>query len=382
MKQERNLLQRMGIFLFTICLVIGALWVTLNRDMINFDNFHRWRRYGELSLTEQGESEHFSHGGGESASFALADQGAVMVSQSGSRYYSLTGDIYAERVVNYKNPVLREGKTTSVLYDAGGNTLLVYGEQKELFSLSLGDEGSVLSARLNENDWLVVVTQESGYKGVVTVYNQSYQGVMNISLSTTYVMDAYLSPDNKKIALVTIGQSGGEFQSTLHIYSIGKEEAEAEVPLYNQVVLDLDYEKDTIWLLCEKAVILIDTSKYEKKSWSFSGYYLKNATFGGNGFGTLLLGKYRAGTADRLVTVDSEGELITELALSGSPLSLASAGNYIAYLTGERFVLYNPQLEEYGSLGDVNHANSVAVTSDGTVLLASNQEAWLYVPQK
>lgn len=381
MKEERNMLQRLGIFLFTICLVVAALWVTLNRDLINFDNFNRWRRYGELTLSEQGESEHFSHGGGELATFALADQGAVMVSQSGSRYYSLTGDIYAERVVSYKNPVLHEGKTTSVLYDAGGNYLLVYGDQKEVFSLHLGDEGSILSARLNENDWLIVVTQETGYKGVVTVYNQNYQAVMNIRLSTTYVMDAYLSPDNKKMALITIGQTQGEFHSDLHIYGLGKEEAEAEIPLYNQVVLDLDYEKDIIWLLCEKAVIIVDTSKYEQQSWTFTGQYLKNASFGGTGYATLLLGKYRAGTADYLVTINEKGEIIAERSLIGSPLALESAGNYIGYLTSDRFVLYTPELEEYGMLEDVSHANALALTADGTVLLASNQEAWLYIPQ-
>lgn len=381
MRGQRSIFQRFGLFLFTILLAMFALWYTLNKDTINFDNFHRWMRYGDLELSIYGESEAFLHAGGEMASFALAEQGFVMVSQSGSRYYTLTGDVFAERVVNFSNPVIHIGNQSIVTYDAGGQGLWVYGEQEEKFALNLGDTGDILSARLNQNDWLTVVSQESGYKGVVTVYNKDYDPIMNISLSSTYVMDAFLSPDNKKVALVTIGQEDGVFQSNLLLYTVGNEDKAAEnISFSGQVVLDMDYEKDYIWLLCEKNLILVDANNFELQSWSFSGQYLKDATLTGDGFATLLLGKYRAGTADRLVTIGKNAQVLGEVSLSSSPLAVSSAGNYTAYLTSESLTLYTSNLEEYASLEEIRHANELAVTADGTVLLASNQEAWLYVP--
>lgn len=382
MKQEqRSLGYRIWIFVFTIFLGISALWVTLNRDAISFDRFKRWLRYGELQLSEQGLTEPFPHAGGDMASFAFAQQGVLMVSQSGGRYYSLTGESFAERAVSFKNPVLHAGSQNTVLYDAGGKVLLVYGEQEEKFSLSFGSDSTVLSARMNSNDWMVVVTQSGGYKGVVTVYNKDFQPIMDISLSTTYITDAYISPDNKKLAIITIGQEKGEFYSNLLVFALGQQaEPLEECSFLGQVILDMNYEKDHIWLLCEKQLIIVDTSTFEQEVFLFSGQYLKNYTLTGDGFATLLLGKYRAGTANTLVTVGATGEILAEQSITSSPLSVSSAGNYLAYLSGEQFILYNSKLEELGVLDEIGHANEISVSEDGTVLLSSKQDAWLFVP--
>lgn len=383
MRKEKNLFQRFGIFLVTVVLVILAITITMNRDLLNLDGFRRWLLYGDLELSAQGESEAFAHGGGEQSSFALSSQGVMMVSKSGSRYYSFRGGVFTERVVSYTNPVLHSGGQGTVLYDAGGKVLSVYSEEVEKFALGLGSEDTVLTARMNGNDWLVVVTQESGYKGVVTIYDNLFHTIMEIGLSTTFVMDACISPDNKQVAVVTVGQSGGVFESKLLIYDVAEStDSPKETMVFTgKVILDMDYESDYIWLLSEKELILVDIKDYSRNSWSFSGSYLKDANLEGDGFATLLLGQYRAGTANRLVTIDGSGKVLGDLAVTNSPLALSSAGQYIAYLAGERFVLYTPELKEYAVLEDVNHANETAVSPDGTVLLASPQEAWLFLPQ-
>ncbi len=307
---RKSLLERVGLFLITVVLVLGAIALTMNRDVLNFDAFRRWLLYGDLELSLYGESDSFSHGGGDNASFSLLDKGLVMVSKAGSRFYSFHGDVTAERVVSYSNPVLDQGDQATVVYDAGGQGLCVYSNEKEVFALGLGSEDAIISARFNEKDWLTVVTQEKGYKAVVTVYNKQFETVMIISLSTTFVTDAYLSPDNQSVVLVTVGQTAGVFQSNLLLYLLDGEEPVKSLTLSGKVVLDMSYESDYIWLLCEKELILVDTEDYEKVSWSFSGEYLKDATLEGDGFATLLLGQYRAGTASRLVTVDSSGTVI------------------------------------------------------------------------
>lgn len=380
MKQDRSLVERIWFFLFTVFLAIGAIFFTLNREKFNMDGFNRWLLYGDLDVSMFGESNAFSHAGGENGIFSMLNQGVVMVSQVGSRYYSFTGEVYQERVVNYSNPMLHRGKNRAVLYDVGGRSLVVYGDEKEVFSLGLGGDDVILSARMNQNDWLVTVTRESGYRGVVRVYDGGYQPVMDIALSTTYVMDAVLSPDNKRVAVVTIGQNEGEFASTLYIYDVGSEEPVQALVFPSEVFLDIDYERNRIWILCEKSLVLVNTEDFSKKSWSFSGQYLKDSSLNGEGYGTLLLGQYRAGTADRLVTIDEMGEILGEYVVSGTALSLDSNGGYIAYLTGDCLTIFNSKLEEYSRLEEIRYAYEVAMASEGTVLLASKQEAWLYIP--
>lgn len=379
--KENNILKRIGLFLFTVLLIFASIAVTMNRDLLNMDGFRRWLLYGDLELSLYGESNAFAHGGGNKASFALLETGAVLVSQSGSRYYSFYGDVFAERVVSFTNPILHTGENASVLYDAGGRWLAVYGDETEKFSLSSEEENPIISARMSQKDWLVVVTQESGFKGVVTVYDNQFQPVMNISLSTTYVTDAYLSPDNKHVAVVSVGQTDGIFETNLMIYNVNDmtDTPKATLNFPGKLILDVDYESDGIYLLCEDELYVVDQN-FNQKTWSFDGQYLKDADLGGDGYATILLGKYRAGTADRLVTVNAQCEIIAEHALTSSPLALSASGRYVACLTGGGFLLLTSDLEEYATLEDIRHANEVTVSQDGSVLLASQQEAWLFLP--
>lgn len=378
--KRKNLIQRLCIFLFTVMLLLCAIAVTMNRDVMNFTAFRRWLLYGDLELSLYGESDSFSHAGGDSPSFALSNQGVLLVSTVGSRFYSFRGDILAERVVSYTNPILHKGNNATVVYDAGGSSLTLYQQEKEVFALNLGQDDAIISARLNENDWLVTVTQEKGYKGIATIYNNKQEIIMDISLSTTFVTDAFLSPDNRSVVLVTVGQTAGVFETTLLFYDIKEPESKKSIQFSGKVIFDLDYEKNWIWLLSENEVTILDTNTYEKNSWNFPNQYLKDANLEGEGFATLLLGQYRAGTANRLVTIDSSGKLLGEMSVTSSPLALSSAGQYVAYLTQDRLTLLDKNLQELAFLNEVGHANQVALTSDGTVLLASQQEAWLYLP--
>ena len=47
---------------------------------------------------------------------------------------------------------------------------------------------------LNQNGWLAVTSQESGHKGSVTVYDNSYSPLVRFSLSNRFVMDAARCP--------------------------------------------------------------------------------------------------------------------------------------------------------------------------------------------
>lgn len=381
MKNQKSLPKRVLGFCLTLLLVFLALFFALYGQGFHLDGLRRWIAYGELERSAIGETTPFVHGGGDQPSFALVGNGVMMVSHAGSRYYSFSGETYGEQVLSFSNPVLHRGSNTGVLYDAGGRSLQVYGKNDTLFTLGLAQDAQILSARLNAKDWLTVSTQQSGYRGVVTVYNTDYQKVVEISLSSASIMDAVVSPDNSQVAVVTIDQQGGIFQSEILLYRLGEEEAYHRIPLPQRLVLDMDYEATTLWLLCDDGLLTVDLQSWEQFFWSFGGQYLKGSGLGGDGFATLLLGQYRAGIANRLVTVDAQGQILGEKSLGESPLAVDSTGAYIAYLSGEHLVLYHPDLQEYASLADPRHSIQAAVAEDGTVLLASQQEAWLYLPQ-
>ena len=94
----------------------------------------------------------------------------------------------------------------------------------------------------------------------------------------------------------------------------------------------------------------------------------------------LLLGRYRAGSANEVVTVDSNGEVIATQTLTSSVLSFDAAGRYFSLLTGDTLTIYTSDLTPYSTLEHTQNARYTALSSSGAAVLANAQQAWLYLP--
>ena len=204
--KKPNILVRVLALLVTAALLIGAVFLVANRDKFNLDALKRWFEYRDLKTSDTGEAAPFSHAGGDQASFAYLEDGILLSSSSGVRYYSFSGSTYVEEVLTLEHPTLSAAGATGVAYDVGGQNLFVFRNAQEVFHLTLDEGNSLLSARVNEAGWLAVTAQQSGYKGSVTVYNNTFdKAVIQINLSSTFIMDAVLSPDSKTVAVRTRG---------------------------------------------------------------------------------------------------------------------------------------------------------------------------------
>lgn len=117
--QKSGFLVRLTALAATAALLLGALTLVVYRDRFNLDALRRWFEYRELETSETGEAEPFTHAGGEQASFAYLKNGVLMASATGARYYSFSGELYAEEVRNLEHPVLSASKEAGVVYDAG-----------------------------------------------------------------------------------------------------------------------------------------------------------------------------------------------------------------------------------------------------------------------
>ena len=341
-----GLLVRLTALAVTAALLLGALALVVYRDRFNLDALRRWFEYRELETSETGEAEPFTHAGGEQASFAYLKNGVLMASAAGARYYSLSGELYAE----------------------------------EAFHLDLGSGGELLSARLNDAGWLAVTYQGGGHKGSVTVYDGTYtKEIIKINLST-FIVDAAVSPDCRTVAIVTMGQENGSFQSQIRFYPVDQKEPSATVPLGNMVVMDLDYEDGQLWVLGEDRVTTVSEDGSVTGSYSLGRNYLKGCSFGGDGFAVLLLSRYRAGSAGQAVVVGPDGTETASLTLPVNVLDLDAAGRYLALLSGERLEVYTSDLTPYSSLEHTQNARHLSLSDSGAALLANAQRAWLYLP--
>lgn len=384
-KKRPNLFVRFLTFLVTLALVVGAVVLVVNYDKLNFDSIKRWFTYRNLERSESGQSESFSFDSDISSTFAVLDGDLLVCSGTNIRLYSGNAQIYVNQTVSMQSPAVRVAGNAALIYDIGGQDLFVYRDRAEAFSLALDEEQQIISADLNDQGWLVVVTQESGYKGIVTVYDSSFAPQIRFKLSSRFVMDAAMAPDSKSVALLTMGLDGDSFQSRVDLYDLDRTEEEADpnwtCPVGNDVILALRWNSSGIWALGENSLSIVSADGTLSGTCDYNGLYLKNFSLDGDGTAVLLLGKYRAGTSAELWVISSDGTTRASLPTEEQVLSLSASGRYISLLTANRLDIYNQDLEVYNTLDGTQSAQKVLQRSDGSVMLIDNTSARIYVPQ-
>ena len=118
----------------------------------------------------------------------------------------------------------------------------------------------------------------------------------------------------------------------------------------------------------------------EQAYFDFGGEYLRRCSLEGDGFAAALLGRYKAGTQTRLVSVDDEGQLLAQLDVDKEVLSLSAAGKYAAVLYSDELVIYDKKLEVCARLTDLSSAKQVLMRDDGSAVLVGADSASLYLP--
>lgn len=383
-EEKRSPLLRVLAFLVTAALVLGAVFLVANWQKLNFDFIKRWFTYRSLSRNENGQVESFSYAGGLNSSFVRVDGDLLVCSAGGIRLYSESGAAYVDQICALDNPVLSSGGDAGLVYDAGGSDLFIYRDRTQVFSLTTEDGHSILSASLSQQGLLTTVTQQSGVKGSVTVYDENFQPSWGVNLSSRFVTDAVLSPDGSTLAVVTAGQTGGVYDSQVAFYSRehaeGDSAPDAVCSLGNNAVLKVSWPSGPLRVLGENALCYVNQDGSLAGSYSYAYRYLKGFSLDGEGFSTLLLGKYRAGTEAELVTVGPDGQVLASLALDQQVLSLSSAGRYLSLLTADGLVTYTGDLALYHASEELPGTRKLLQRPDGTVTLLGDETARLYLP--
>ncbi len=373
-------LVRLTATLVVVAVAVSLVAALVFRDRLNADSVRRWFTYRSLIRSDSGRAESFPYGGELTDTFAVLDGDLLVCSRNAISLYSGSGAQYINEPVSMENPVVNTNGSLAVVYDAGGTDLYVLGQRSLVWSSK--DFESILSARLNKNGQLTVVTQASGYRGMVTVYDAAYSPVMHIDLSSAFVMDAALSDNGHTLAILTVGQSGGAFATNLELYEMsyasGEYAPDFTCQLGGGVVLETKHTAAAVWSLADRG-LTVTGHDGRSSGVSWADKHLRRYTLSGDGFAAILLGKYRAGSQAELWVVDESGQRRV-LELNEQVLSISAAGRYLAVLTGDRLDLYTDQLELYNTLKGTQGARNVLLMPDGSAILISADSAGFYIP--
>ena len=372
LKNKLNRKQRILIFVLIAAVLLASLSVTVLRNEL----IHIVRRASYSQTNE----EPFPHNAQTSSIFLGLDNNLLICTQSQLQVLSPKGTPQVKESISMGSPALNTAGKYAVLYDVGGQQLCLVSGDNLAYKNTYPDEVSILCATVNDRGWMAVTTREDGYKAVVTVYNDIYEPVLSIRLSSRYVTDAVVTPDCRGVYLISPGQEGGTFENTLLYYSLKSEDDPIlQVSLGSNVILSVKSAKQC-WLLGDKSLMALDSSGAILFTYDYGGLYLKAGSLCGKDFALLLLSRTVSGSDGTLLSIDSLGQEAGRLEIDGQILAIAARQHSVAALTTATILSMDYRMEDYNSNPNQQGIRTIALYADGSSALIGSSTAQLYYP--
>jgi len=274
-------------------------------------------------------------------------------------------------------PAISATEGRAIAYDIGGTAVRVFNASGIIASFDAS--GDVVSASINKNGWFCVSTQEGGgYRGVVTVYNDSGNPVFRAFLSSGYVLSAVLSPDNRSLAILNLTDGGSRIT---FYHGLNKDIPDNTFDLHGELIIDILYlANGNMLAVSTNSLIIVDKDGASRELFEYFDKRLGGYGFD-DGFISLNLLDYGVGYRGRLVTVDKDGNLLGEYPTDREIISMSCGRGLLAVLRNDGLMVFDYGLESVPLSGDdapIAGAGRVLVLDSGVILAAGDHSAIVY----
>ena len=361
-KNKKHGIARTVLFaVIAVLLVICAITALLYRDKLTPSGLNQ--TFADSGDEEQEiEAEPFTYESGSMQSFAAFGNNLAVVSSTGYQLLDAKGRTIAREVLSMDAPAVSVAENRCVIYDAQGQELRVLDVNGTAKSLKTTDR--ILSARINASGYLAVVTEETGYKAAVTVYDSELRRIFVWHSGSAYVIAAELAPNDEMLAALSVDSSGGK----LTVFSLGKEQPIGTFVAEGELFWDLHWmDREHVCLLSEERLIFTNEKAEALAEYNYQGRYLLDYDLGS--YAALLLGDYRSGGNSLLVTVASDGRERGSTEMQQEMYSLHVSSDRVLALCADKLELLTDQLTPLGSTGEILGVKKALLRKDGKCLL-------------
>lgn len=353
-----------------LILLAAALLALLYRDRLSSD--YLGERFG-ADETGETKAEPFTYEVGSGQVFAVSGNNLAVASSTGIQLLDAKGRSIAREVFSMDTPAISASANYCVFYDAGGTELRVADAEGELFELKNKDR--IISASVNDAGYLTVITEETGYKAEVRVYNAKGEALYAWHSGSSYVLGAKVSPSGRSMATLCADAEGGKVM----LFSLSSEEPIGSFSAANELFWDLCWlERDELCLLSENRLVYLDEKGVQLGEYSFNGRYLLDYDLSRREYAALHLSEYRTGGVGAVITVDAGGaERASREIDRRDVLSLSAGEDTVLVLYADALELLSESLQPINSTKEILGVKKALLRGDGKCLLLSAYSAEL-----
>lgn len=359
--KRSRLLRRVLAGVLTALLIALALLVFVFRDRLTSEGLRE--TFGKAPAAEWTD-ETYTYETGSGQVFASVGDGLAVASSSAVQLLDEQGETVFKQVVSYGEPAVFGADKAALFCDIGGTGCLYVTAAGE--SSAVKPEGEILSASLNAAGWFVLITEEAGYKGLVSVYNAACELQYQWWSGSGYALRAALSPNSRSLAVLTADMEGGY----VRFFTLTSEQEQAAAFYADELLFDLSFmDNDTVCALGQEAVRFLGTDGTERGSYLLGESYLMDYTLDSRDFIALFVSDYRTGERGRLVTLDAAGRVLGTAETERSVTVLSAQGRQLLVMTSGDLSLYNENLVRQYTNETLMTARSALLRPKGDILL-------------
>lgn len=159
----------------------------------------------------------------------------------------------------FANPVVESAGRKFLIYDQGGNKLVVRMRDKILFEKEF--EYKIISADLSADGLLSVVTSAQRYASQLHVFDENYEEeIFTWSASSEYIVCASADKNSKTVAAAALSANdSGEMVTTVHVFTTEAAVELAKREFKGASVLSLEYDNNSdVKIICDSIAAVMD----------------------------------------------------------------------------------------------------------------------------
>ena len=362
-RQDRRLLvvglfQGLGLLLMLAVLVFS---IVAYQDYLSPASLQQGLRY--LGATaSQGSTVLLDISPDEDAVYLPMGMGMVSASRDGYRYHSMVEDNRFYTGSSFGSPAITAGNRLALIYGRGGDTLAVHTSYGQVWSKTL--DSTILSASMNAKGAFALVTNETGYRCAVSVYNNKQTLLCKWLSSQYYILSASVNHTANAFAALCFSAENAGVKTQVLLFRVGEEQAFATVDLQGRSVCSMKYDNSgNLFILCEDSLLAVDGNGNivldRRFSGELTGFYHRE------GQEPLLVFTRAAtdGEMVQLLMLDAAGNALCDREFSGTYVDATTDGEVFHLLLGDKLISF---------FADGTQETGVACSGAVAVLAGSN----------
>ena len=232
------------------CVVFG---IVRYHESLRPENLSRLASYAKAASTMTDPFTHYDFEAGLNTVYEPFGAGLAVASGDTYSFVSGLGDSSYSIQLRYNDPAIRVSRDYVLLYDRNGTGFCVANGYAEY--LNDNTDSPILTAAMNQKGDFALVTDQTGYRSAVTVYDSRQRLLCQWLTAQYYVMTASVSPDGEHFAALCLGQNGMALATRVLYFAIGEEQPAWTVDLGEKQVYSITHDKSGgLVIVCDDGV--------------------------------------------------------------------------------------------------------------------------------